>query len=48
MKKVLIGIAAVIVLFFILFLAIASKEYIRYMHSGIILRRMKALPKWIR
>ena len=28
MKKVLIGIAAVIVLFFILFLAIACKEYI--------------------
>ena len=27
MKKVLIGIAAVIVLFFILFLAIACKEY---------------------
>ena len=39
MKKVLIGIAAVIVLFFILFLVIACKEYMEGIEIWNYLRR---------
>ena len=41
MKKVLIGIAAVIVLFFILFLVIACKEYLNLTRFLLLIKELE-------